>query len=579
MDQENAHETDLRRLPPYQQRRFVPPDTDLAKLNELQDLYSQLLQRKIETAADFERWVLDRSELEAGMGQEGSILYIRMTCQTDDAQRGQDYKNFIENVVPAIKPLEDQLNKRHMDVLALLGTDDGRYGVYNREIRSDVELFVAANVDLETQVELLSQEYQSICGAMTVEYDGREQTLPQMSKYLLEPDRNAREAAWRSITRRRLKDSARLEKLFDDMLVLRHRIARNAGMEGFCAYKFKSLHRFDYTPQDCLEYHKTVERIVVPLWRQLLERRKKMMRLDCLRPWDTSVDPLGRAPLKPFTRVTDLIAGCQDIFHKVDPSLGRQFDQMIEGGLLDLESRKGKAPGGYQSMLDESRKPFIFMNAVGVDGDVRTLLHESGHAFHSFACAGDPLLDYRHGPMEFNEVASMSMELLGNRHLSVFYQSEDEQRSRQRHLEDIVFILVWVATIDAFQHWIYNHPGHDQNQRRGAWLDIGRRFGGRVVDWGGLEDEQATRWHQQLHIFEVPFYYIEYGIAQIGALQLWNNSKKDWAKTLAQYQHALSLGGSRPLPELFDAAGIRFDFSEATIAPLIRTLEKELNIT
>jgi oligoendopeptidase F len=303
------------------------------------------------------------------------------------------------------------------------------------------------------------------------------------------------------------------------------------------------------------------------------------MKLDNLRPWDTSVDPLGRVPLKPFERVEQLTAGCREIFCKVNATLGSQFEQMMENGLLDLASRKGKAPGGYQSMLQESRKPFIFMNAVGVDGDVRTLLHESGHAFHSLACAHDPLVEYRHGPMEFNEVASMGMELLADRYLNVFYPSEEEQRSSRKHFEDIIFTLVWVATIDAFQHWIYQNPQHDHQERRLMWLQISKRFSGGIVDWSGLEEEQAHLWHKQLHIFEVPFYYIEYGIAQLGALQLWLNSKKDWDRTLQQYQNGLRLGGSKPLPELFEAAGIRFDFSEKTIVPLMKAVEQELHLT
>ena len=569
----------LERLRPYQERRFVPKSADLSKPEQITALYTQLLHRELNTREELERWILDRSELESAADQQGAILYILMTCQTDDRQRAQDYKNFIETIVPAVKSLEDGLNRKYLAAAGRIGTNENRYGVYSREIRSDIELFQEENIALETKVDLLSQEYQTICGAMTVEFDGREQTLPQMHKYLLDPNRPLREEAWRASTQRRLRDSSKLDDLFDDMLALRHQIAKNAGMDNFCDYKFKSLHRFDYLPQDCFEYHRTVERVVVPLWCQVLERRREAMKLKSLRPWDTSVDPLGRAPLKPFEQVGQLIEGCREIFHTVNATLGAQFAQMIENGLLDLASRKGKAPGGYQSTLDEARKPFIFMNATGIDSDVRTLLHECGHAFHALACAPDPLLDYRHGPMEFNEVASMGMELLTDRYLSVFYQRDDEQRSRQKHFEDVLFTLVWVATIDAFQHGIYQNPRQDRHQRCAMWLDIRKRFGAGVVDWTGLEEEHARLWHQQLHIYEVPFYYIEYGIAQLGALQLWLNSQKDWDRTLEQYQTALRLGGSRPLPELFTTAGIRFDFSEKTIVPLMDAVTKELKLT
>ncbi|OGX33874.1 MAG: hypothetical protein A3C36_00225 [Omnitrophica WOR_2 bacterium RIFCSPHIGHO2_02_FULL_52_10] len=563
----------------YRERRYVPNNADFSKLEQITALYEQLLNRPLSIREELERWILDRSELESVFDQQGTILYILMTCQTDDGRRAQNYKKFIETIVPVVKSLEDRLNRKYLAAAEQIATDENRYGIYIREMRADIELFNEKNVALETKVELLSQEYQTICGAMTVEFDGREQTLPQMHKYLLEPDGDVRERAWRAASRRRLNDREKLDQLFEDMLALRHQIARNAGMDNFCDYKFKALHRFDYSPQDCFEYHRTVERIVVPLWRRVVERRREMMKLECLRPWDTSVDPLGRAPLKPFAQVGQLTEGCRKIFHAVNATLGGQFDQIMESGLLDLASRKGKAPGGYQSTLNESRKPFIFMNAIGIDSDVSTLLHEGGHAFHALACAPDPLLDYRHGPMEFNEVASMGMELLADRYLNIFYKPDDEQRSRQKHFEDIIFTLVWVATIDAFQHAIYQNPRQDCQQRCSMWLEIRKRFGAGMINWTGLEEEHARLWHQQLHVFEVPFYYIEYGIAQLGALQLWLNSKKNWGRTLQQYQAALKLGGSKSLPELFQAAGIRFDFSEKTIVPLMDAVAKELKLT
>jgi len=317
--------------------------------------------------------------------------------------------------------------------------------------------------------------------------------------------------------------------------------------------------------------------VVVPAYREILEARKSQMGLNELRPWDTSVDPLGRGPLKPFDDVKDLVDKCQTIFQGVDPAIGSVFEDMARRGLLDLESRKGKAPGGYQSTLNESRKPFIFMNAVGLDGDVRTLLHEGGHAFHAFACAHYDLLDYRHAPMEFCELASMSMELLGDGFMEEFYSPEDAQRSRQEHLEGVVSVLAWVALIDAFQHQIYENPKQTIEQRRAIWLDLRKRFSADTIDWSGLEEAEANMWHRQLHIFEVPFYYIEYAIAQLGALQIWAHSMRDFAQAVGAYKKGLSLGGSRPLPELFEATNCRFDFSQATIAPLIDLGAKELS--
>lgn len=567
---------DFEQAHPYQPRRFVPRGARLTELGLVKSLYSDLEHRVIRSSEDLAQWVLDRSELGSVVSQEGTVLYARMTCQTDDAARAKAYAEFIETIIPAVKVFDNRLDQKYLTERARFGLNSDRYFVYTRAIASDVDMFVEKNVHLETQIELLSQEYQGVCGGMTVDFDGKEQTLPQMAKYLLEPDRGLRERAWRASAQRRLHDQNRLDGIFDKMLVLRHEIAQNAGFQNFRDYKFKALHRFDYTPQDCMQYHLSIEELVVPLWGKILDQRRRKMALDRLFPWDTSVDPLGRAPLKPFTRVSELISGCQEIFSQLDDQLGAHFTAIAGLGFLDLESRKGKAPGGYQSALDEARQPFIFMNAVGTDADIRTLLHEAGHAFHSLGCAHDPLLSYRHGPMEFNEVASMGMELLAEKYLPVFYNPSDYERSCREHLEGVISTLVWVAAIDAFQHWIYEHPSHTVLQRRETWLNVHERFGGRFIDWHGLEMERGSLWHRQLHIFEVPFYYIEYGIAQLGALQLWLNAKRDERKTIAQYKEALALGGSRPLPELYAAAGIRFDFSSGTIAPLVAAVQEAL---
>ena len=566
------------RIQPYQDRRFVPEDADLLDVVTVKGLYRQLIDRPVSGTPGFEQWIQDRSELEAALDQAGSIVYIRMTCQTDDQQRAEAYTHFIETISPAVQPLDDRLNNRFLELLDSYPLDEERYSVYIRDVRTQIELFKPENVELQKQVSLLSQEYQRICGAMTVEFDGREQTLPQMSKYQLELDRDLRERAWRAVSERRAQDSDALEDLFDKMLAIRHQIARNAGFPNFMEYKFKSLHRFDYTPDDCKQYHATVEKLVVPYWRQISERRRETMQLERLRPWDGAVDPQGRPPLKPFSEVADLISGCERVFARVDPEFGEQFAAMSRDGLLDLASRKGKAPGGYQSSLDEARRPFVFMNAVGVNGDVFTLLHEGGHSFHTLACRHDPLIDYRHGPMEFNEVASMAMELMGAEHLDEFYSPEDKERARTSHFEDVVYILPWVALIDAFQHWIYENPGHSRAERRSKWVELFRRFNGGGADWSGLEAVEAVLWHRQLHIFEVPFYYIEYGIAQLGALQVWRNARQDGPRAVQAYKDGLAAGGALPVTDIYSRAGIKFCFTEDIIAPLMDAVREELNL-
>lgn len=565
---------ELTNLPVFQPRSFVPEGVDLTNKDVVLSLYQRLEAVQFNGEKLLNQWMLDRSEVDAVLSQAGSILYIQMTCQTDDKDKANAYTHFIETVSPAIKPINDRLNKKYLEARKQFPLTDKRYLVYDRTIKTDIELFKEENVALQTKVELLSQEYQTICGSITVQFDGKEHTLPQMSKYLLEPDRDLRERAWKATAERRSKETEKLENIFDKMFQLRNEIAKNAGFKNFTAYQFKSYHRFDYTPDDCKRYHETIEKYIVPLNARILEQRKKEMKLSSLRPWDGGVDSLGRSPLRPFVEVKDLVRKTKNIFNRVDPDLGRQFKEMDDLGLLDLTSRKGKAPGGYQNTLNEARKPFIFMNAVGVDDDIRTLLHEGGHAFHALACAKDPIVDYRHGPMEFCEVASMAMELLGGEHINEFYSQEETDRSNREHLEGIIHVLAWVANIDAFQHWLYEHPNHTPQERRQAWIGFYEQFGGKFVDWTDLIEVKAYLWHRQLHVFEVPFYYIEYGIAQLGALQVWANAKKNPTKALADYKNGLALGGSVPLPELYKAAGIDFNFSEEIIRPLAEEVTK-----
>jgi oligoendopeptidase F len=566
---------DLAKLPVYQKRAFVPENADLTDVAVVLGLYEKLESKPITSSQELEHWLFERSELDAALSQAGSILYIRMTCQTDDPQIAAAYTRFVQTIPPAVKPINDRLNHKYVQARERFPLDAKRYQVYDRAIKTDIELFVEKNVALQTKVDLLSQEYQTVSGAMTVMFEAQEQTLPQMGKYLLETDRPLREQAWRATAIRRLKDKDKMENIFESMFELRNTIAHNAGFPNFIDYQFKAYHRFDYSPQDCKKYHQTVEKLIVPLNGKILNKRRQQMKLKSLRPWDTAVDPSGEQPLVPFKDAQELVKRTASIFNKLDQDFGFQFQEMNDLGLLDLASRKGKAPGGYQNTLSEARKPFIFMNAVGIDDDVRTLLHESGHAFHALACADEAIVDYRSAPMEFCEVASMAMELLGGEYLSEFYNPQDLKRSNREHLEGIIQILAWVANIDAFQHWLYEHPKHSSQERCQAWDELFERFGGKFIDWSGLEEIKNYLWHRQLHIFEVPFYYIEYGIAQLGALQVWRNARRDPKKALSDYKKGLSLGGCRPVRELYQAAGISFDFSESIIKPLVEAVAQE----
>lgn len=559
-------------------RRFVPADADPGAWDQMEPLFQRLLAAEPGSPADLERWLEDASELLSVIDEERARRYVAMTCQTDDPAREQAFLFFIEQIVPKVKPLAHALDEAclrspHRAQLP------PRYRLLDRIIENRVSLFRPENVPLETDEARLKQQYQKITGAMTVVFRRQEHTLQQMARYLEETDRSLREEAWRLVAERRLVDRGALDELFDRMLALREQIARQAGCADYREYAFRQRERFDYTPEDCLRFHDAVERQVMPLARRLVEDRRQALGLDVVRPWDMHVDPQGRPPLRPFETATQLASGVEEIFSRVDPALGRQFRFLRDRELLDLESRKGKAPGGYQSTLNERRVPFIFMNAVGRDDDLRILLHEGGHAFHMLAARRDPIAEYRDAPLEFCEVASMGMELLASDHIGVFYPSnEDARRSHREMLERSIALFPWVATIDAFQHWLYTHPGHSHAERRHAWTQTFRRFNP-GVDHSGLEEIEASLWHRQLHLFLAPFYYIEYAIAQIGALQVWRRARQDRAEAVRRYLGALALGGTAPLPALFAAAGAEFDFSAGTLGPLMDELSVVLEGT
>lgn len=557
-------------------RKFIPTDADMGDWAQIEPLFAELLRRNSSSVEELEQWLVDCSELAGALDEEGARRYIAMTTQTDDPVREAAYQKFVEEFEPKMKPLVQALEKSYLQNLyrKLLPLD--RYAVMDRIIENNVALFREENVPLQTQEALLSKEYQKVTGAMTVTVDGVERTLQQAAKYLEEPDRTIRKQVWEQIADRRLRDKEALEGLYDQLVALRTQIAANAGFASYRDYAFKDRRRFDYTPEDCFQFHDGVEQAVLPLVRKILAERRRLQ-VDTLRPWDLEVDPLNRPPLRPFAKAEELVEGTLEIFTRVDPALGEQFRFMAEERLLELESRKGKAPGGYQATLLERRWPFIFMNAVGRDLDVRTLLHEGGHAFHALACREEPLIYYREAPIEFCEVASMGMELLAAPHLGVFYKNpEDFNRAYRSRLENIILLLPWIPTIDAFQHWVYTHPAHTRDERSQAWQQIHGRFS-TVVDWTGLEEQRAYLWHRVLHLFQVPFYFIEYGIAQIGALQVWMRSRTNYREAVARYWTALALGGTRPLPKLFEAAGASFRFDYETLRPLMDTVGEELD--
>ena len=565
-------------------KSYVNEDFDPGNWDEVERYTTELLNRKISCSKCIEGIIRDASELSEHISEKGALLYIDMTCDTENENKKSLFLDFVENVRPKLSEFSDSLNRRIVGHEAVKDMSP-RYDLMIRSMRNDVEIFRRENIPLGVEQTKLVTEAQTINGAMSVEFKGREYTIPEMRIFLEANDRSVRESASKAVADRRMQDEERLSEIFDELVQIRGEIASNAGFATYTDYMFRAMERFDYTKEDCLEFHDAIEAVCVPLMREINSRRKDSLRLGSLKPWDvnekTGVGPdlEGRPPLKPFSDVNEMVGKLSKLFHRMSTDLGNKFDILVEMDTLDLDTRKGKAPGGYQYYLQKSKVPFIFMNAAGLQGDLETMIHEAGHAFHSMYCGHLELIGERSYPIEFAEVASMSMELMTQNEWGEFYGSEEANRARLGHLEGVIFLLPWIATIDSFQHWIYSNPNHSREERKDAWNSIRDRFGS-VMDWEDYGNYRDTSWQQQGHLFGVPFYYVEYGIAQLGALQLWRTQRNDSEKALTDYSNAMTLGNTRTLPELFSAADIELGFGKAHLSSLIdevRMAMAELN--
>jgi oligoendopeptidase F len=569
---------DYSKLPREYPRRYLLRKLDFDDWNQLEQIFRNLENTSVDSREELEKWLEDESEFYSALYETFALRYARMTCQTDDPEREKAYLRFVEEIEPRAKPLMFNLDRRFLNTPASKQLPD-RYYVLSRRIKNNVALFRPENVELEKDEAKRVQKYEKIAGARTVIYDGKERTLQQMAQYMENVDRGVRRETWSLAEDRRLQDRETLDQLYSDLLILRQKIAENSGFENYREYAFQRRERFEYTSQDCVQFHGAVEQHIVPLIHLLDRERGKNLQVEPLRPWDLSVDQTGKPPLKPFDSMTDLMQKCGSAFGQLDSSFVEDFRGMVDLGLIDPDSRRGKAPGGYCLELPEVRLPFIFLNLVGRDDDMRTILHESGHAFHTYAARDlTPHFQYRgeNAPVEFAEVASMSMELLCGEHIEgTFYDHEDAIRSKHEHLESIVRLLAWIATIDAFQHWIYTNPGHSTEERERFWMSLRTRFGG-AESWDDYDRIQRSYWQRQGHLFAAPFYYIEYGIAQLGALGIWTRYRKDPKSTIAAYKRSLALGGSKTLPVLFEEAGLRFDFGPQIVQSYARELAAEL---
>ena len=562
----------------YQQRSFVPDNADLIDKATVSSLYQQLTDRPIDSAHALEQFILDRSELDAAFWQTRNVIYIRMTCQTDDKDRVLAHSTFNEDIVPVFDRMSDSLNQKYLQALASYHLSSDRYHIYNRKIQQNQQIFNDQNIVLKTEEAKLAQQYQALSAAMSVSFNGQEKTMQQMQALLESPDRSLREAAWRTTFDRRLQDSDTFDSIFDQLIAIRHQIAVNANCTSYIEYKSKEYHRFDYSISDCKELHNSIENEVVPVLKAIRKHKAGQMSLSILRPWDIEFDHAGTNPLKPFSSIHQYISGMADIFECIDPEFKLQFDDMANLGLLDLESRKGKAAGAYSYPLDETRKAFIFANAVGSNADLDALAHEAAHSFHQYASVHEPILEYREPPTEFAELTAMAMELFALSHYGVFYNRQDHQRAKFLLLERTVNILVLVAMCNSFQYWLYENPGHNRLERAEKWIELHTRFMGQLEDHSGLERQRQISWQRILHLFEYPLYSIEYAIAQLGAIELWRQYQQDKSATIANYRKAMALGGSKPLPQLFQIANLTFNFSQQMISSLMKTIISKLNL-
>ena len=559
-------------------RHFVPANFVLTHWQSLEPFFKELLDRNIDTPQALEEWMKDQSELEAVVSEDACWRQIKMTCDTENKELEEAFNFYCLQIQPNIEPYTDALNKKLTDHPLAASLDTKKYFTYLRNIRKGMELFREENIPLQAELSVLKQQYCVISGKMTVTMNGQEYTLQQASKFLQSHDRSVREEVYRKIQERRLQDKDALNELYNQLIQKRTQEAINAGFSNYRDYRFKELGRFDYTKEDCFAFHEAVKLHVLPLVNVIYEKKKKKLGLDTLRPWDIDAEPSGTEPLRPFKASEELISKTIDCFTKLRPFFGDCLKKMQELKHLDLESRIGKAPGGYNCPLAESGAPFIFMNASGQMNDVTTMVHEGGHAVHSFLAHPLALSGFKEYPMEIAEVASMAMELFSMENWEMFFNDQEElTRAKEHQLERVITIFPWIAIIDKFQHWIYENPQHTQEQRTFQWNEIIREFQDSVIDYSGLEEYRSNAWQRQLHLFEVPFYYIEYGIAQLGAIGMWMQFKNNSEKALDNYCTALSLGATKTLPELYTTAGLKFDFSPAQIKVLMEFVKEEMD--
>ena len=558
-------------------RNFLPQDLSITSWEQIQTYFEDLKNRTIGSASDLTKWMQDRSELEAVLEEDMAWRYIKMNIDTTDEDLQKSFQFFVEKISPNTAPYDHGFNTKLVESPFLKDLDQETYFIYLRSVENDIKLYREENIPLFTELTNKAQKFGEIAAQMMVTIDGEEKTLQQASVYLKGTDREKRKEAFEKVNARRVEDKEELDILLDELIQKRQEVAKNANFENFRDYKFQSMGRFDYTKEDCFNFHESIAQEIVPLIADIQKERKANLGLAVLKPWDMSVDPNGNQPLKPFEGGEELLDKCIECFDKVRPYYGACLRKMKEMGHLDLVSRKGKAPGGFMYPLYESGVPFIYMNSVGLLRDAVTMVHEGGHAIHSFYTKDMELTAFKSTPSEVAELASMSMELISMEHWDVFFGDKEEwKRARKEQLQGVLETLPWVAMVDEFQHWLYENGNHTHDERHDKWLSISKRYGTGMVDWSSHKEFQKTAWQRQLHIYEVPFYYIEYGMAQLGAIAVWRNYKQNSEKALDDYDSALKLGYTKSIGEIYEAANVKFDFSASYVKELADFVKSEL---
>ena len=556
---------------------FLPTDAVLTNWEGLEPYFKTLLAQDLDSVATLEKWLQNLSELEAFISEDACWRQIKMTCDTTDKSLEESFNFFCMEIQPKMQPYADALNKKLIACPFTADLDKSAYFTYLRSVKKSIELFREENIPIQAELSVLQQQYGTIAGKMTIQFKEQEYTLQQAAQFLENPDRAIREEVYLKIQERRLQDQTSMHDLFTSLIQKRNQVALNAGFANYRDYKFQELGRFDYSKEDCYQFHEAIKLHVLPLIDKIYARKKKKLGVPSLKPWDTEAEPAGIAPLKPFTDGKDLYNKSVACFEKLNPFFADCLRKMNDLKHFDLESRKGKAPGGYNCPLAESGAPFIFMNAAGQMSDVTTMVHEGGHAIHSFLAHPLSLTAFKEYPMEMAEVASMSMELFTMNHWQSFFDNEEDlNRAKEHQLERTITIFPWIAIIDKFQHWVYENPFHTIEERTASWQNIVAEFSTDSIDYSGLDMYRAIGWQRQLHLFEVPFYYIEYGIAQLGAIGMWMQYQINPKQALENYMNALSLGGTKTLPELYKTAGIEFNFSPNYVKKLMDFTNQEL---